>query len=411
MRSSKHVLIVGAGIAGPALGIALQRAGIMSTVYEASDSPRDDAGAFLNVAPNGLSVLRGLGLARSTGVRPLPGSAQCPDVGRGLTPDLDGLGFRNDRLVFHNDTGRVLAEVPVGGVTVMRGALSRVIREAAADAGVRFEFNKALASVSELDGRVAARFADGTTAGGFCLVGADGIHSRTRYSSFPDAPRPTYTGIINLGGVVRTDLQPTGTAMHMIFGRRGFFGYAVRPGGETYWFSNFAQKEEPPRDAPLNTDTEYYRRHLLAIHESDPPEVRRILQALAGTIGAWPIYDILSLPAWHRGAVCLLGDAAHAIGPHVGQGASLALEDAFVLAKCLRDIPDVSRAFSEFEQMRRPRVEPVVKQSRRTGQQKAPTGWLGRKIRDLILPVFLKSSAQSATELYRYAVNWEERVA
>ena len=108
MRSSKQVLIVGAGIAGPALGIALQRAGIMSTVYEASDSPRDDAGAFLNVAPNGLSVLNGLGLTRSTG----------------LTPDLDGLGFRNDRLVFHNETGRVLAELPVGGVTVMRGALT-----------------------------------------------------------------------------------------------------------------------------------------------------------------------------------------------------------------------------------------------------------------------------------------------
>ena len=124
-----------------------------------------------------------------------------------------------------------------------------------------------------------------------------------------------------------------------------------------------------------------------------------------------PAWHIVSLPAWHRGAVCLLGDAAHAIGPHVGQGAALALEDAFVLAKCLRDIPDVSRAFSAFEHMRRPRVEPVVKQSRRTGQQKAPTGWLGRRIRDLILPVFLRSSAQSANELYRYAIDWEERVA
>jgi 2-polyprenyl-6-methoxyphenol hydroxylase-like FAD-dependent oxidoreductase len=383
------MLIVGAGIAGPALGIALQRTGIKSIVYEASDSPRDDGGAFLNVAPNGLSVLHALGLSRH----------------------LDRLGFQNDRLVFHNETGRVLAEVPVGGVTVLRGALSRLVREAAENAGVRFEFGKTLSSLTERDGRVAARFADGTTAEGPCLVGADGIHSRTRYSYFPDAAKPTYTGIINLGGVVRTDLQPTGTAMHMIFGRRGFFGYAVRPGGDTYWFSNFAQKEEPPRGALLNADADRYRQQLLAVHESDPPEVRRILQALSGDIGAWPVYDILSLPAWHRGAVCLVGDAAHAIGPHVGQGASLALEDAFVLAKCLRDIPDASHAFSTFEHMRRPRVEPVVKQSRRTGQQKAPTGWIGRKIRDLILPTFLKSSARAANELYRYAIDWEERVA
>ena len=105
------------------------------------------------------------------------------------------------------------------------------------------------------------------------------------------------------------------------------------------------------------------------------------------------------------------GDAAHAIGPHVGQGASLALEDALVLAKCLRDIHDLPRAFSTFECLRRPRVEPIVKQSRRTGRQKASTGWIGRKIRDLVLPMFLKRGAHAANELYRYAVDWEARVA
>ena len=147
------------------------------------------------------------------------------------------------------------------------------------------------------------------------------------------------------------------------------------------------------------------------VHDGDPPEVRRILHAVSGRIGAWPVYDILSLPAWHGGSVCLLGDAAHAIGPHVGQGASLALEDALVLAKCLRDIHDLPRAFSTFECLRRPRVEPIVKQSRRTGRQKASTGWIGRKIRDLVLPMFLKRGAHAANELYRYAVDWEARVA
>ena len=100
--------------------------------------------------------------------------------------------------------------------------------------------------------------------------------------------------------------------------------------------------------------------------------------------------------------MCLIGDAAHAIGPHVGQGASLALEDAFIVATCLRDASEPSTAFSVFEQLRRGRVEPVVRQSRRTGQQKAPSGWLGRKIRDLVLPVFLRKSADAARELYSY---------
>lgn len=381
-----HVLIIGAGIGGPALGIALTRAGIESTIYESSDRPRDDAGVFLNVAPNGLAVLRALGVGER----------------------LDGLGFQNDHLVFHNDTDRVLAEAPIGGTTVRRGELSRMIREAAQERGVRVEFGKTLAAVTEEAGQVVAHFADGSMARGSCLVGADGIHSRTRASCFPDAPMPTYTGLINLGGVTSTGLPPTGTSMHMVFGRRGFFGYAVRPDGDTYWFSNLAEAKEPTRDALVNAD---HRRRLLAMHDGDPPAVLEILRTVSGEIGAWPDYEIAPLPAWRRGRICLLGDAAHALGPHVGQGSSLALEDAFVLAKCLRDVPDVTQAFASFEHLRRRRVEPIVKQSRRTGRQKAPSGWLGRKVRDAILPVFLRSSARAAIELYRFPLDWDERIA
>jgi 2-polyprenyl-6-methoxyphenol hydroxylase-like FAD-dependent oxidoreductase len=189
--------------------------------------------------------------------------------------------------------------------------------------------------------------------------------------------------------------------MHMIFGRRGFFGYAVRPDGNTYWFSNVGQKAEPSRELATTRD---HRAQLLVTHDGDPPEVLRILQAASGDIGAWPDYDLSPLPAWHRGRVCLLGDAAHALGPHVGQGASLALEDAFVMAQCMCEFPDALQAFATFERVRRPRVEPILKQSRRTRRQKAPGGWLGRKIRDAILPMFLKSSARAAIELYRYDV-------
>jgi 2-polyprenyl-6-methoxyphenol hydroxylase-like FAD-dependent oxidoreductase len=198
--------------------------------------------------------------------------------------------------------------------------------------------------------------------------------------------------------------------MHMIFGRRGFFGYAVRPSGDTFWFSNFAQPEEPARGSLEALDAAEFRQRLLTLHHDDPPEVTCILQAITGNIGAYAVYDILSLPHWHRGRVGLIGDSAHAVGPHVGQGASLALEDAFVLAKCLRDLPDPATAFATFEERRRERVERIVKQSRRTGEQKAPTGWLGRKVRDLILPVFLRKGAQAAAWVYAYPLNWEERV-
>lgn len=386
--ASKPALVIGAGIAGPAVAIALARAGIHAVVYEASTAPRDEAGAFLNLAPNGLAVLRALGVDQA----------------------LDGLGFQNNQLLFLNDAGRILAQVPVGGVTLLRGALSRALRQAAERLGVRFELGKAIESFDRSSGDVLVRFADGTSTSGRCLIAADGIHSGTRSYAFPDAPRPTYTGVLNLGGIVRTDLPQTGTAMHMVFGRRAFFGYAARPSGETYWFSNYAQKEEPPRSELASVNADGLRERLLALHRDDPPEVNRILQAVDGPIGAYPIYDMPSLPAWRRGVVCLIGDAAHAIGPHVGQGASLALEDAFVVAKCLRDIPDVSAAFATFEQVRRDRVDAVVRQSRRTGQQKTPAGWIGRTIRDLVLPMFLRNAAKSAQALYRYPVVWEERL-
>ena len=382
------VLIIGGGIAGPALGILLKRAGIESVVYESSPMPQDSAGAFLNLAPNGINVLRAMGLAER----------------------IVDLGFRNDRLSFYNEKGYALADVSVGAVTIMRGTLSRLLREAAGEHGVRFEFGKVLQSVVEDGAGVIARFADGTSASGPLLIGADGIHSRTRLSVFPEMPKPIYTGIINLGGVVRTDLPPTGTAMRMIFGHRAFFGYAVRQSGDTYWFSNYAQAKAPEHGSLQSMDTSAFRQRLLELHRDDPHEVHRILQAVDRSIGAYAVYDIPTLPSWHRGSVCLIGDGAHAVGPHVGQGVSLALEDAFVLAKCLRDLSDAITAFGTFEQLRRDRVERVLQQSRQTGQQKAPNGWLGRKFRDLILPTFLHKGAQATKWMYAYPLNWDEHI-
>ncbi len=375
---SRPVMIIGGGIAGPAVAIALRRSGIASVIYEATLTPRDQEGAFLNVAPNGLRVLETLG-ARS---------------------EVEAFGFQNDRLVFQNDTGRTLAEVAVGGVTILRGALSRVLREAATDTGIAFEHGKTLEAIDETPDGVVARFTDGSWVEGPALIGADGIHSRTRTSHFPEAPLPAYTGVLNLGGIVATDLPATGRTMRMVFGKRAFFGYAVRPSGHTYWFSNFSRPDEPARQELAGLDGTDYRDQLLDLHRDDPPDVIRILRAVHAQIGAYSVYDIMSLPRWHRGRVCLVGDAAHAVGPHAGQGSSLALEDAMVLARCLTAHDKPAAAFGAFERARRSRVEAVVKYSRRTGKQKVPRSWLGRRARDLVLPVFLRKGAEAAARLY-----------
>ena len=126
-------------------------------------------------------------------------------------------------------------------------------------------------------------------------------------------------------------------------------------------------------------------------------------------MGKWPLCDLPSLSTWYKGPVCVVGDAAHATSPAAGQGASVALEDAAVLGKCLRDVTDLQEAFATFQALRRARVEAVAQQARRNGSRKIPhpvTGW----VRDLALPLFLKLGAREATQMYSYKVVWDEKV-
>jgi FAD-dependent urate hydroxylase len=384
--TSTSVLIIGAGIAGCALGIALRRVDVPSLIYEASLEPRDDVGAFVNIAPNGLRVLHAMNLSAS----------------------LHRIGFPNDRLEFLNRDGQFLATVRAAAFTVMRGALSKVLRETAIKMGVKFAFGKALDSIEETEDDLTAHFADGTKVSSKVIVGADGVHSRTRESFFPQAPRASYAGILHLGGITRTELSSTGNMMRMIFGHRAFFGYAVRPSGDTYWFSNCGQAKPPSEEGLRALDADALVERLLFIHRDDPPEVTRVLRSITGRVGVYAVYDLPSLPQWHRGSVCLIGDAAHAVGPSVGQATSLALEDAFVLAKCLRNVPDPVDALALFGALRRNRVECIFEHSKRLGQQRAPTAWLGGKLPELILPRLLRKNAREAESIYAYGLDWDK---
>ena len=122
---------------------------------------------------------------------------------------------------------------------------------------------------------------------------------------------------------------------------------------------------------------------------------------------ASPIHSIPHLPVWHTAGVIVIGDAAHAPTPTSGQGASLAIEDGVLLAKCLRDLIDPERAFARFEALRRPRVERIIKQFARINSNKA-VGPVARVFRDAILPVALKMTTNSKKldELYGYHIDW-----
>jgi 2-polyprenyl-6-methoxyphenol hydroxylase-like FAD-dependent oxidoreductase len=408
MRTNqKHAVIIGCGIAGPVVAMALQRIGMSATIYEAQPASADYTGAFLNLAPNGVNALRTLG----------------------LDAEIEAHGFPCTGMIFWNGKGRRLGalshadEQRYGARSMMikRALLHEALREEAVRRGIRVEHGKKLAGVEGVEGTsagasgqpaVTARFEDGTRATGDVLIGCDGIHSRTRQLILPDAPRPVYTGMIGCGGFTHAStLAPASGATQMTFGKRAFFGYFATPPGEVYWFNNISYPGEPTRAELAAISQDGWRQRLLALHDADPAPIPDIIRS-AGDIGLYPIYDIPSLPAWHRGLVCLVGDAAHATSPHAGQGASMALEDALVLAKCLRDIPAPERAFATFQSLRKQRVEKLILQARRTGAHKAVSNPLLVWMRDRMMSFFLARIADDADAwVYSYQVDWEQAVA
>ena len=397
--NTRKALIIGCGIAGPAAAMSLRMAGIDAAIYEARGIPDDDGGAFLGVAPNGLDVLRTLGLE-----------------GR-IADD----GFVCPRMVMWNGSGKRIGEMfngspgPDGsaGIMIKRGSLNRALREEAARRGITVEFGKKLASIEADAGRsVVARFEDGSSAAGDFLIGCDGIRSRTRRAILPDGPGLSYTGLVGCGGFAHNAaIAPTPDALHFVLGKRAFFGYTVRPSGEIWWFNNIAFPGEPTRKDLQAIPRDEWRRKLLELHGDDPAPIPEIVRSIGDEMLILPVCDIPSLPTWHRGPAVLIGDAAHAASPHAGQGASMALEDAVVLAKCLRDIPCPEDAFARFEGLRRERVEMVARVARRNGQNKAMTNPVALWLRDLAMSIAFKLAARSKSDPWGFShrIDWDAR--
>lgn len=292
--TTRKAIIVGCGIAGPVVAMALQRAGIDAEVYEARDAGQDEAGAFLNLAPNGVKVLATLGIDIESAADGFP---------------VSGIILRNaaGRRIGVLDSRDERERYGARSVVLKRGRLHRALWEAARERGIPLAFGKRLTDIdTTADGGVIARFEDGTTASGDLVIGCDGIHSRTRELILPDAPRPVYTGIVDCGGFAHPSPSlPSSGAMRMTFGRRAFFGYLAKPDGEVYWFSNVAWPSEPARGELAAIPNEEWRLRLEELHGNDPAPVPDILRSIDGDIGRWPIYDIPFLPTWHRGRVVL----------------------------------------------------------------------------------------------------------
>lgn len=394
------VLIVGGGIGGSTLAYALTEIGMQPVVAEARSALEDTGGAFLTLAPNGVNALRSLGLGD------VPAAAA---------------GFPLSGLDFHNPKGRRIAALPgehdeqtygARGTVLRRARLHETLAERAQKAGVEYVHDARLVELRPLKSGWQAVFADGRTMQTDIVIGADGIWSTVRRLTWPDAPSPQYTGIIDCGGWAKVDL-PDSARQQMYFGHRAFFGYAVKD-STAYWFTNVGQSDEPERGELDNLDQRAWMAQIRALHVDDPAPVQAILGAADASLGAWAVYDMPALASWHTDNVCLIGDAAHAVSPSSGQGASLAIEDAVVLAAHLRDSADPATAFRAYSADRKDRAERIVQFGRRIGARKASSS-VGGVFRDATLGLFLRMGARATKAQYAYRASelrarGEERV-
>jgi FAD-dependent urate hydroxylase len=391
-----RVLIVGGGIAGPVAAMALQRAGIQAVVYEAHAPSDREVGSYLTVATNGIDALRAIDAH---------------------TPVLDA-GFPTPANLLLSGTGRRLGAATNGGRlpdgttahTIKRARLYRTLHQQATARGIRIQGGKRLRDVAPTpDGGVLARFADGTTAAGEVLIGADGVHSTTRHLIDPAAPAPRYVGLVNFGGYT-PQAAPEGAepgVWQMIFGRRAFFGYVVDPAGGTVWFANVPRLAVTSAERAA-TSAEQWQRQLVGLFATDRGPAAELIAAGTLELAGDNTHDLPRVPTWHKGPMVLIGDAAHAPSPTSGQGASMAAEDGVVLAKCLRDLPGIPEALAAYEGLRRARVERIVAQGARSSSSKKP-GPLGRVLRDLLLPVVFKLlvTDKSLAWMYDHHLDWD----
>ena len=389
-------LVVGGGIAGPAAALALRRLGADVTVLEAWPSADPDAGSWFTLAPNGLHALDLLG------VRDL----------------ATGLGFPSERNVMVGATGSVLGSLSLGvplddgtvAVTLKRSRLALALLDEAKRRGVEVRHGCRVVGADSRPDGIRVQLEDGSTLDADLLVGADGVHSVVRRVIDPEAAPARYVGLTNFGGL--TERSPLASALparqwHFVFGAKAFFGAHATPDGDVVWFVNVPRPTITTGER-AERGAEDWRAWLVDLLADDAGPAAELVRT--GRLELWAdnTHDLPRVAHWQRGRMVLVGDAAHAPSPSSGQGASMALEDAVVLATSLRDAATVEDALAAYERARRDRVERIVAAGARSSSSKIP-GRVGRTVRDAMMRLVFRFvvTERSSAWITGYRVRWE----
>lgn len=362
-----RIAVVGAGIGGLCAAIGLERAGAEVTVFERADELRP-SGSGLSVFANGLAALDTLGVGEqfraitSTEMSGLRGGQRTPD-GRWLAT-IPAAALTELRIVHRADLHDLLVDALRPGTLVLGAPVTTVD-----PAGVTSVYRDEVDRDERFD----------------LAVAADGIGSAVR-RSWPEDPGIRYSGYSAWRGVTERPVDLRGAAGETWgYGLR--FGVAPLRDGRVYWFAVATM------DAGAEIPDEYAEVQRLFGGWHDPiPEL--IAATDPAAVFRLPISDLAApLPTFRRGACVLLGDAAHAMTPDLGQGGGQAMEDAAILAALIAPIardaaPDparLDRALAEYDRVRRARTQPIARRARALGAVARTRSRFGVALRDLVL--------------------------
>lgn len=346
-----HVLIIGGGIGGHALAIALKRRGIGFTLFERAEAPLE-VGAGLTLWPNALRFLDEWGLASEV-------IAQGSEITRAELRDARG------RLLASTSNASLRARAGQPVVGIHRATLLTELNQAVDAEHTRWAMT--CEHVEQTAEGVTARFADGSEARGDLLIGADGLRSVVRTALLGDQP-PRYADETSWRGVASSQAIPPpltipdGLAIEC-WGRGTRFGCLRIHRDQIYWY---ATHMEPAGGAKSSLGARSRLLKLFRDYASPVPDL--IAATPDDTIVRTDIHDRPPKRPWVVGRIGLLGDAAHPTTPNLGQGACMAIEDAGVLAECLSTIAVAEEALRSYESRRFRRVERIVRESRKIGE-------------------------------------------